>query len=309
MHATTLIGIGLALASAVALAIGNMLQARGVKRMEGAASVDAGGVSKALKLLRSRWWLVGSVLLGLSILFQMGSLTFAPLIVVQPMGVVALVITVLVTSLVAHQRPPVQVVRAIAICVLGVGAFVTVAALVSTQHAITNVQLVAVLVVLCCVLAATGLVFLFGRRRRLPNLLWVLLGGVYSAFVATLGKTVILRVQSAWKSHDFSLNLANLLTIGCLLGIAVAGALSIYFVQRSHVDNRPEVVVAGLTVIDPTVAVVLSITILGEASAAPAWATLAFIVAGAVSMYGVFALSKAEGATSMAGSRRAAALP
>ncbi len=302
MHSTPLIGIALALASAVALAIGNMLQARGVKRMEGAATVDTGGVSKALKLLRSRWWLLGAALLGLSILFQMGSLAFAPLIVVQPLGVVALVITVIVTSLVAHQRPSAQVIRSIAICVVGVGAFVTVAALVSTQHAITSTQLVAVLVVLCCVLAATGLVWVFGRKGELPSLLWVLLGGIYSAFVATLGKTVILRVQTAWKSHDFDLNLANLLTIGCLVGIAVAGALSIYFVQRSHVDNRPEVVVAGLTVIDPTVAVVLSITILGEASAAPAWAILAFIVAGAVSMYGVFSLSKAEGATTFAGS-------
>lgn len=309
MHSTPLIGIALALASAVALAIGNMLQARGVKRMEGAASVDAGGVSKALKLLHSRWWLLGAALLGLSILFQMGSLAFAPLIVVQPLGVVALVITVIVTSLVAHQKPSSQVIRSIAICVIGVGAFVTVAALVSTQHAITSTQLVAVLVVLCCVLAATGLIWVFGRKSKLPSLLWVLLGGIYSAFVATLGKTVILRVQTAWKSHDFDLNLANLLTIGCLIGIAVAGALSVYFVQRSHVDNRPEVVVAGLTVIDPTVAVVLSITILGEASAAPAWAILAFIVAGAVSMYGVYSLSKAEGATAFAGSRPAPSMP
>jgi len=292
-----LIGIGLAVASATALAVGNMLQARGVRLMEARASSGADG-SKVMHLIRNHFWLLGALLLGVSILFQMGSLAFAPLMVVQPLGVVALVITVLVTSFAAKRAPSAQVVRAIAICVVGVAAFVTVAAVVSTQHAITNVQLVAVLVVLAGMLLATGVILAVGRNRRPLPLLWVLLGGVYSAFVATLGKTVILRVQTALQSHDFALNLANTLTLGCIVGIGIAGGLSVYFVQRAHVDNRPEVVVAGLTVIDPAVAVVLSITILGEASSAPAWAILAFIAAGTVSVFGVFALSRAESAVS-----------
>jgi uncharacterized membrane protein len=117
---------------------------------------------------------------------------------------------------------------------------------------------------------------------------------VYSAFVATLGKTVILRIQTALTGRDFSFDATNLLTIGCIVGIGVAGALSVYFVQRAHASNRPEVVVAGLTVVDPTVAVILGITILGEASTAPAWAMVGFVVAGGVAMAGVFALSRAE---------------
>jgi hypothetical protein len=140
-------------------------------------------------------------------------------------------------------------------------------------------------------------VLVVGRNRPTPPVFWVLLGGVYSAFVATLGKTVILRVQAALASREISFDLTNLLTIGCIIGIGIAGALSIFFVQRAHAANRPEVVVAGLTVVDPAVAVVLGITILGEASAAPAWAIVAFVVAGAVSIGGVFALSRAESAT------------
>ena len=52
--------------------------------------------------------------------------------------------------------------------------------------------------------------------------------------------------------------------------------------------------VAGLTVVDPTIAVVLGITILGEAAGAPLWAFFAFVAAGAVAVGGVFALSRAE---------------
>ncbi|WP_460772627.1 DMT family protein [Microbacterium sp. GXF7504] len=287
-----LAGIALAVGSAAALAVGNLLQARGVRIMEH-RTADGHG-SKVGHLLRNRAWLLGAVLLGVAILLQLGSLTFAPLIVVQPIGVAALVFTAIATALSTHRRPSAQVVRAIALCVLGVAAFVTVAALVSTQRAITDGQLAAVLLVLVGVLVATGVIVWAGRTHQAQPVLWVLLGGVFSAFVATLGKTVILRVQTLLQAGSFAWNLDDLLTLGCLVGIAVAGGLSIWFVQLAHAHNRPESVVAGLTVIDPAVAVVLGITILGEAAGAPLWAIPAFIVAGAVAVSGVFALSRAQ---------------
>lgn len=288
-----LAGIALAVASALALSIGNLLQARGVRVMESRAAAGQSG-SKVGHLLRNRVWLAGAVLLGVSIVLQMGSLAFAPLIVVQPIGVSALVFTVLLTAIVLKRAPSAQVVRAIVVCVVGVAAFVTVAALVSTQTSITDGQLLAVLIVLVAVLLGTAILLVAGRRRKTPPVLWVLLGGVYSAFVATLGKTVILRVQTLLASGRFVWDAADLLTLFCLIGIGVAGGLSIYFVQRAHADNRPDVVVAGLTVVDPTVAVVLGITILGEAAGAPLWAFFAFVAAGAVAVGGVFALSHAE---------------
>lgn len=287
-----LAGIALAIASALALSGGNLLQARGVRAMAG--DPPKGIAAQAMRLLRNHAWLLGTVLLGASIVLQMASLAFAPLIVVQPVGVTALVFTVILTAVVVKRRPTKAVVRAIATCVIGVAAFVTVAALVSTQRAITSDQLIAVLLVLAGVLVGTGALLLVGRGRPTPPILWVLLGGVYSAFVATLGKTVILRVQSALQTRDFHFDVKNLLTIACIIGIGVAGALSIYFVQRAHTQNRPEVVVAGLTVIDPTVAVVLGITILGEAQGAPLWAIFAFLVAGIVAVSGVLQLSRAE---------------
>ncbi|UAJ78940.1 multidrug DMT transporter permease [Leifsonia sp. ZF2019] len=292
LESQPLLGIGLALVSALVLSVGNLLQARGV-----AETADRPGASglggRALGLLRDRPWLLGALLLGAAIVLQMGSLAFAPLIVVQPVGVSALVFTVALTAVVGGRRPSRAELRAIAVCVVGVAAFVTVAALVSTQHTIGAEELIAVLVVLAFVLLANAVLLVAGRSRPVPPVLFVLLGGVYSAFVATLGKTVILRVQTALQLHWFAVDATNLLTIGCIVGIGVAGALSIAFVQRAHAGNRPEVVVAGLTVIDPTVAVVLGITILGEASGAPLWAFAAFVAAGGVAVAGVFVLSRA----------------
>ncbi|NYD67673.1 multidrug DMT transporter permease [Agromyces atrinae] len=288
-----LIGIALAVTSAAALAVGNLLQARGVRSMEAGVASGASG-SKAVNLVRNRFWLIGGVMLGVAIVLQMGSLAFAPLMVVQPIGVVALVFTVLLTALFAHQMPSRAVLISIATCVVGVAGFVTVAALVSTQHAITDVQLIAILVVLGFVLVTTAAVWYLGRHRRTPPVMWVLLGGIYSAFVATLGKTVILRVQTALHSGGLTWNVENTLTLVCIAGIGIAGGLSVYFVQRAHAANRPDVVVAGLTVVDPAVAVTLGIVILGEASSAAPWAFVVFAVAGAIAIVGVFALSRAE---------------
>ncbi len=291
-----LAGIGLAVVAAALLAVGNELQSRGVAAVAARSTADSAlGAKQFTRLLRNGTWLLGSVAFGLSIIVQLASLTLAPLIVVQPVGVTALVFAALLTVVTTRKAPSRRVTRSILICIAGVGVFVTVAALVAQQHAIEETQLVAILIVLAVVLAALGGVFLFSRLRQwpIPPMVYVLAGGLLTGFVATLGKTVIGRVQTVL-STEFMFDAATVLTLFCVLGIAVAGGLSIYFVQVAHTVARPEVVVAGLTVIDPVVAVVLGITILGEAAGAPLWAVLAFVVAGAVAVSGVFLLSAAQ---------------
>ena len=132
------LGIVLAVASAAMLALGNMMQARGVRSGEAGAF----GAKQFFALLRNRPWVIGALLIGAAILLQLASLTFAPLIVVQPVGVVALVFASLLTARATHRKPSRREMRAIATSVIGVGAFVTVAALVSTQRTIEDRQLV-----------------------------------------------------------------------------------------------------------------------------------------------------------------------
>lgn len=310
LASTPLLGITLAVGSAAVLAVGNLLQSRGINQLDANASPGAkkGGFLAAVgRVLSSRIWVIGSILLLLSTVLQLGALTFAPIMVVQPVGVSALVFTALFTTIVTRKRPAKAVSRAIVTCVIGVAGFVTISALVSTQKAISDQQLVEILVVLLVVLAVAALMFVLGRTRRPPAITWVLLGAVFSSFVATLGKTVIMRVQTALQAHDYRLDEGNLLTIGCLIGIGVAGLLSIYFVQRAHTDNRPDVVIAGLTVVDPGIAVILGIVILHEASSAPVWSFFALAAAGAVAVAGVISLARAESPPSgvtAAGSQR-----
>ncbi len=286
-----MLGIGLAVLSAALLTLGNHLQARGVEKHTAAGSGRI-AATQAWALLREPVWLAGGLLFGLAILVQLGALAFAPLIVVQPVGVVALVFASLLVAAVTKTPPRLREVAAIAVCVVSLGAFVTVAAAVSEQTTIADHQLVAVLILLLSVLALTFAMLIALRRRRIPPFLYVALGGLYAGFVATLGKTVILRVQTAIIHHDYRLDEANMLTVACILGIAAAGALSIFFVQTAHTVASPEVVVAGLTVIDPFIAVVLGITVLQEAASAPWWAFVAFAALGAAAVGGVWSLAR-----------------
>jgi uncharacterized membrane protein len=82
------------------------------------------------------------------------------------------------------------------------------------------------------------------------------------------------------------------LTFLCLVGLLLATALGAYFVQNAYATGPPDLVIAGLTVVDPMVAVAIGIVVLGEASQAPLWANLVFLVAGVIAVWGVFLLAR-----------------
>lgn len=285
-----IVGVLLALLSAAILAAANLLQSRGVQ----AATERAAGASSAIAMIKTPTWLAGTLLFGVAIVLQMGSLAFAPLILVQPIGVSALVFTALFVARTTGKKPSRSVVIAIIVTLVGVISYVIVAALVSKQKPIGDQQLIEMLAALAVVLVASFIFLFAGKRTARAPIVYVLLGGIYSGFVATLGKTVILRVEAMFTRGHFHFGLETLLTLLCVIGIGLASALSIYYVQYAHTQNSPDVVLAGLTVIDPAVAVILGITILQEAAGAPVWSILAFVLAGAVAFTGVMKLARAE---------------
>ncbi|MHA3684944.1 multidrug DMT transporter permease [Leucobacter sp. HY1908] len=288
-----LLGIALAILSAGVLSYGNIWQSRGVAL----ASEQPKGRGFFLRLVRTPVWLLGTAAFGVAILLQMGSLAFAPIMLVQPIGVLALVFAVFLNARISGKKPSRAVINAIIVTLIGVIGYVAVAAKISGQSTITDGQLVAVLSTLGGVLLISALIRIFAHSAtsRFP-VLYVVIGGVFSAFVATLGKTVLLRIQALLGGHHFKLDYEGYLTLACLVGIAVASVLSTYFVQTAYTCNSSDVVVAGLTVIDPAIAVLLGIVILHEAANAPLWSLGAIAVTGAIAMYGVLRLSRAEDA-------------
>jgi len=280
-----LIGIPLALLGAVFMSFGAQYQHRGVtkvERLSGGASSGGLTLAQLGRLLTRPSWVVGSLMLGLAIICQLGALAVAPLIVVQPLGAIALVITTLLNARISGHRPTKKSIRAIVECVGGIFIFVTIAALVATDEPVSTRQLITILIILAVVTVVFGALWLW-LRKRMTALFYIIGAGVMYGFVATLAKVVISRIQSG----DF-----EWLTFVCLVALLLAAAVGAYFVQTAYSSGPPDLVIAGLTVIDPIVAIVIGLTVLGEAANAPLWAYIGFAIAGVIAVIGVWDLAR-----------------
>ncbi|WP_375339562.1 DMT family transporter [Microbacterium rhizophilus] len=280
-----LLGIPLALAGAVFMSLGAQYQSQGVRKVEriSGSTADTGlAPSHLLRLLTRPSWVIGTVLLCVAITCQLSALAVAPLIVVQPLGAVSLVITTLLNAQATGHVPTRKSLTSIGLCVGGIFLFVIVAALFATEHPVTEVELLVVFAILLVVIILVGVAWLM-LRHRMGALFYISAAGVLYGFVATLAKIVISRIQQG----DF-----DWLTIVCLGALLAAAAVGGYFVQTAYSSGPPDLVIAGLTVIDPIVAVLIGAIVLGEASDAHLWALIVFVVAGAAAAYGVFLLAR-----------------
>ncbi|WP_224760743.1 DMT family transporter [Salinibacterium sp. ZJ450] len=278
-------GILIAFLGGVFLALGAQFQHRGVSKVEishGNGAKQGLSVRQLQALLARPSWVIGTVMLGLAIVMQLIALAFAPLIVVQPIGVVALVITSILNARVTAVRLDGRSIGAIVMCVGGVAVFVSIAAVTATEHRIGTQQLTIILIILGAVVVAYAIAFAF-LRQHMRAIFYIIGAGVLYGFVATLAKSVLTRIITG----DF-----DWLTFFAVVVLLGATALGGYFVQTAYSVGAPELVIAGLTVVDPMVAVVIAVVVLGEASQAPLWAVIGFVLAGAVAIAGVFTLAK-----------------
>jgi len=280
-----LIGIPLALLGAVFMSFGAQYQHRGVQKVERMTQTSGGsGLTggQLLNLLRRPSWVAGTLMLGLAIVFQLSALSFAPLILVQPVGAISLVITTLLNARISGHKPTGRSISAITMCVGGIFIFVTIAALYATETPVSDQQLTTILLILAGVMVVLAGLWIW-LRSRMRALFYIVAAGIVYGFVATLAKVVISRIQNG----DF-----EWLTVVCIVALLAGTGIGAYFVQTAYASGPPDLVIAGLTVIDPMVAIVIGLAVLGEAANAPVGAYIGFAAAGALAMVGVFQLAR-----------------
>ncbi len=278
------IAIVLAVVGAVFLALGAQFQNDAVTQHHAPKQLKLKSlhIRQVLDLLRRPRWLTGSVFMGLAIVAQLSALALAPLIVVQPIGAIALIITSILNARIHQIKLDPKTFLAIAITMLGVAGFVLFTATSATQVKLDDGMLLQVVGVLIAVLAVFGILFGVSKGRVGP-LQYIFGAGVLYGFVASLAKVVIQRIIQG----DI-----NWLTLLATLALVAAAVLGGWFVQNAYAAGPPDLVIAGLTVIDPAVAVGIAIVILGEASSAAAGQVVGFGVSGLVAVLGVLMLSK-----------------
>lgn len=278
------VGIVIAVLGAVSLAFGAHLQQAGVTL---SAEPDARGtitarIHRVLRLIRRPTWMLGTVLLAVAVPLQLGALSLSPLVVVQPIGVVALLVSAMLEKRSTHRRTRLTRRVGVLACVGGVAAFVAIAARNADQPAVGYADLHLMLIVAVAVLVAMATSAVLTRTST-PAVVSVALAGVCYGTVATLAKVII----SLLTTDGLSPRL-----IPCFVLLLIALALGIHFVHRGYASGPASLVVAGLTVIDPLVAVGAGALLLHEMRPLAAVDAVVMLAATGIAIAGVLVLAR-----------------
>ena len=273
-----------AVAGAFFLAFGAQRQGSAVQNNTGGLALGGAGF---LRLLRHPRWVLGLALLGVGMVLNIVALTLGTLTVVQPIGAIALVITTIVNSRDQGIRLNRATIVSITACVAGSALFVLMAVSVVREntHVDPPQELTVVLLLAVVITIFGGALSLF--KHRLKAFFYILGSGVLFGFVAVL--TRIISKQIFDPNGLFLLNVQWY----SVIAIAGAGGLGSWFVQSAYASGPPDLVIAGLTVIDPIVGIAIGIAILGELrDDVPPVVAIAMGGAAILAIVGVIALSR-----------------
>ncbi|WP_291279504.1 DMT family transporter [Galactobacter sp.] len=252
----------LAVISALALAAGTHLQHRGVSAAMGKTS--AGGTAPSLRAcLRTPVWLSGTGAVVVATLLNVLALAMAPVALVQPLGVLSLVAAAVISTRTSGLRVRGPLLAGILTCVTGVIVFVSGSATVARTAPLPDDAAWALAGLLACAALAAGVVLM----TRAGHLVRVAGSGVLFGLVAVSVHAVapVLGRRFLGLSSSGAAPAPGLTaTLVLVILLAIVAGLGSWMVQTAYASGPPETVLAGLTVLDPMIAVVVGAVVLHE---------------------------------------------
>jgi drug/metabolite transporter (DMT)-like permease len=275
---TAYAAVAAALLAALCYAIGAALEQK-----EASATATERVVHPGLlwQVLQRPLWLAGFAVMAAGEVLHVFALAWAPLAVVQPIGVTTVLFALPIGALLAHRRPRLRELAAAAVTVAGLAALLT-GMKVSTAEPVLSGHDLAML----APAVAGGLAVLTLVALRASGALRTLLLGCGSgtAFGVTAALVRLL-------THRVELHGASGLIGWVSPVIAVTAVAGLLLEQGAYKSGHLGVAVAGYTVTDPLVAVALGALVLHQPARAshPLWAAGEALVA----MTGVVLLARA----------------
>ena len=232
------------------------------------------------RLTTDRQWLFGMLATSGGALFHVLALSMAPLVVVQPIGVLAIGITVLLavasrrerlTSSTLFARWPAPWASACSWSSPRAARPGQPAARRRSAHRLATAGIV-------LLLGVTGM-----RAKgwlRAPAL--AAAAGVCFGLVSVLARVVSEHLRSA--------DIGGI-GIGWVVGIPIAIGLGAWFVQQAHASGRPDTVVACQSVVDPLMGVLVGAICFGEAGQVGPVVIIGELACAALAVAGIVALA------------------
>lgn len=277
------VGIALSVLAACLYAVAATLQHDAVTTV-----ADGSGarlrMSELRAVARRRRWLLGLLAMCCGAGLHATALSMSPLLVVQPIGVLAIGLTVVLAVRAGRAAAGRTTVLAVLASTLGVIMFVVLAAPSARDTDVPTAT--ANLVPVPAGLAVAGLVVAALLSRgwlRCP--LFATAAGVSYGTVSVLTRVVTRHLREFGTAG---------LPLGALLGGITAIAVGAWCVQQAYAGGRPDTVLACQTVVDPLVGVLFGVLVFHEATGTGPLVVLGELTAAALAVTGVVVLARRQ---------------
>lgn len=283
------LAIGMQVVSSFLFASGAILQSLGVKSTfdPGAtASSNRLTIKGLLSLFKIPKWLLGLVLVFAGAGIHLVALSFAPVTVVQPVGILAVPWSVLLASRIHKHHLTGRLWAAVGVTVLGVVGFTIFSSLFATgKKQVDFMPMFIAFLVVCAVCAVLS--FIATRSAPwLKAMMWSSVGatfyGLASGFMKAAMDLVLEHKQpfTGWQ------------VIGTVAMMLACYGLGVWMIQQGYASGPAEITVGTMTTVDPFVAVLFGLIVLGEGANMGIGPAIGMAVTGAIAVFGVVMLSK-----------------
>jgi glycosyltransferase involved in cell wall biosynthesis len=272
------LAIALAVVAAGCFAVAAWLQQHTVRTVAAGGGLRLAGWAR---MVRAPRWMAGLGLTALGAILHAGALSLAPLVVVQPIGVLAIALTTLLSARSTGARLSRSTTLAVLASTLGVGMFVALTAGRASSPALPAGAEVRAALVAWLIVGALGALGALARGR-LRCLAFAGAAGVAYGLVSVLVHSTAVGLETGGPA-----------SIPLVPAMVVVAALLVggWFVQHAYATGSPQVVVASQTVLDPMLGVGIGVGFLGEAANLTAATTVGLLACAALAVAGVIVLA------------------
>ncbi len=252
-----------------------------VKHNQSRRRLKSGQLMASLK--NRRWW-HGLSLMGVSLGCQITALFFAPVTVVQPVGLLAFPWSMILQARVAHQRIRKREGALVAMTVLATGVFTFLVSYYSApDQPLTTIKVFIGAITIYILAGSFGMLGAKGPRVW-RSFFWGSGGAMFYGLEASLVRTLIIFVRNHnWVDNPMFWIVLVVLVIGSM----TAG----WMVQQGYATGQAELVVASMTITSPIIAVCFGIAVLGEGKNFTWGVALGIIACGLVAIAGIVGLT------------------
>lgn len=222
---------------------------------------------------------------GLGAALHVTSLAFGPLSLIQPLGVLTLVIAVPLAAVTAKRRVTRLELTGMTSTVIGLAGLTLIITTAGATQTLTSGELVGLLLATVAVVTVLGLQ---GRRPGASTLWEAVAGGLAYSVCSALCQTVVVTVGDAGAGA-----LLRPTTIVAVLAIAVFAVVATVLTQRSY-RNGLGAPLAVTNLANPASATVIGVAFLGEHLATTPVEIVLAVVCALLSGFGVAQLARAR---------------